>query len=52
MWAVCRYGFVSFEKKEDAQRALTMCQQNLFLIGASAAPVQVELARTEVSANF
>jgi hypothetical protein len=45
---ICRFGFVTFEKKDDAQRAVTMCKQNLFLIGASASPVTVEFARTEV----
>ena len=46
--AVCRFGFVAFERKEDCQRALAMCGKNMFLIGNSARPVVVEMARTEV----
>ncbi len=46
--SVCRYGFVAFERKEDCQRALAMCGKNMFLIGNSARPVVVEMARTEV----
>ena len=43
-----RFGFVAFERKEDCQRALAMCGKNMFLIGNSARPVVVEMARTEV----
>ncbi|CAL5229289.1 g12586 [Coccomyxa viridis] len=42
-----RFGFVAFERKEDCQRALAMCGKNMFLIGNSARPVVVEMARTE-----
>jgi len=42
-----RYGFVTFERKDDAQRALAMCRQNQFLVGASPMPALVELARIE-----
>ncbi|KAK9837309.1 hypothetical protein WJX81_005363 [Elliptochloris bilobata] len=42
-----RFGFVTFEKKDDAQRALTMCRQNQFLIGSSPMPALVETARIE-----
>ncbi len=44
---VRRYGFVTFERKDDAQRALAMCRQNQFLVGASPMPALVELARIE-----
>ena len=47
----CRFGFVAFEKKEDCQRAFAMCGKNMFLIGDSARPVIVEMARTEVTAR-
>lgn len=47
----CRFGFVAFEKKEDCQRAFAMCGKNMFLIGNSARPVIVEMARTEVTAR-
>lgn len=43
-----RFGFVTFEKKDDAQRALSMCRQNQFLIGSSPMPALVETARIEV----
>ena len=46
--ATRRFGFVAFERKEDCQRALAMCGKNMFLIGNSARPVVVEMARTEV----
>ena len=39
---------MAFERKEDCQRALAMCGKNMFLIGNSARPVVVEMARTEV----
>lgn len=45
---VRRYGFATFEKKDDAQRALSMCRQNQFLIGSSPMPALVEMARIEV----
>ena len=48
----CRFGFVAFEKKEDCQRAFAMCGKNMFLIGDSARPVIVEMARTEVTARL
>ena len=41
---------MAFERKEDCARALAMCGKNMFLIGNSARPVVVEMARTEVSA--
>lgn len=47
-----RFGFVAFEKKEDCQRAVGMCSKNMFLIGNSARPVLVEMARTEVRIYF
>ena len=49
--APCRFGFVAFEKKEDCQRAFSMCGKNMFLIGDSARPVIAEMARTEVTAR-
>ena len=39
---------MAFDKKEDAQRALSMCRANLFMIGSLPHPLAVELAWTEV----
>ena len=41
---------MAFERKEDCARALAMCGKNMFLIGNSARPVVVEMARTEAGA--
>ncbi len=48
----CRFGFVTFDKKDDAAKALAMCNSELFLIGDSATPVIVELARVAVRPMF
>lgn len=41
------YGFVVFDDKKDAQKALTQCTNELFLVGGSAGPIQVEFATSE-----
>ena len=47
------YGYVMFENKKDATRALQQCSDQPFLIGPRSAcevikPIKVELAKVEV----
>eukprot|EP00798_Chlamydomonas_sp_ICE-L_P014802 gene14802-20857_t len=41
------YGFVVFEGKREATRAMKKCQEECFIIGQTCKPVKVEFARLE-----
>ena len=43
-----RYGFVVYDDKKDAHKALQQCTEQMFLVGGSPGPVRVALASSEV----